>query len=103
MSPNETTVEALLRAHAPHAPEALRQRVFALEPARRSGVLRSRRFLLAALPASLVVAVAAAVVHGFVGSGSKTPSAADRKAPTAEARAAAPPGAYSAGKAAAPS
>ena len=32
MSANDMTVEALLRAHAPHAPESLRERVFALEP-----------------------------------------------------------------------
>jgi hypothetical protein len=71
MSASELTVERLLRAHAPHAPETLRARVLALEPARtpRRVSLPSRRFVLAALPAALAVAVGAALVHGLVGSG----------------------------------
>jgi len=101
MSAHEMTVEALLRAHAPHAPESLRQRVFALEPKRRQSGLRSRRFALVVVPAALAVAVAAAVVYGIVGSGSKTPSAVDRQALTAEAGPA--PSVAAAGKAAAPS
>ena len=35
MSASEMTVEALLRAHAPHAPESLCERVLALEPKKR--------------------------------------------------------------------
>jgi hypothetical protein len=66
MPANETTVEALLRAHAPHAPESLRARVLALEPRRAP----SRRLVLVAV-AAVGLAVVAAVVHGFVGSSSK--------------------------------
>ncbi len=58
------TVEAVLRAHAPHAPESLRARVLELEPRR----MPSRRLVLV-LAVALVVAVAAAVVHGLVSSG----------------------------------
>src|SRR5581483_9859262 len=68
MPANEMTVEALLRAHAPHAPEALRERVLALEPVRRP----RRRLAL--------VAVGAAVVHGFVGSGSPSAARTDSRA-----------------------
>jgi hypothetical protein len=70
MSASELTVERLLRAHAPHAPETLRERVLALEsvPPRRN--TPSRRLVLVALPAALAIAVLAAVVHGVVGSGS---------------------------------
>jgi hypothetical protein len=71
MPASEQTVERLLRAHAPHAPETLRARVLALEPARtpRRVSLPSRRLVLVALPAALLVAVGAALVHGIVGSG----------------------------------
>jgi hypothetical protein len=72
MSANDMTVEALLRAHAPHAPESLRERVFAREPKRRRVTLPSRRLVLVALPAALGVAVSVAVVHGIVGSGSRS-------------------------------
>jgi hypothetical protein len=69
MPANELTVEALLRAHAPHAPESLRERVFALEPKERRRLsLPPRRFALIALPAAVGVAVSVAVVHGIVGS-----------------------------------
>src|SRR5947209_6596950 len=71
MSASELTVERLLRAHAPHAPETLRARVLALEPAPRRINLPSRRLALVALPAALGFAVLAAVVHGLVGSGSQ--------------------------------
>lgn len=67
MSANEMTVEGLLRAHAPHAPESLRARVLAHEPKRRPA---RRRVALVAAGAAAVVAVAAAVVHGISGSGS---------------------------------
>ena len=71
MSASELTVERLLRAHAPHAPERLRERVLAFEPAPQRRNMPSRRLLLVALPAALAIAVGAAVVHGFVGSGSR--------------------------------
>jgi hypothetical protein len=63
-------VERLLRAHAPHAPETLRERVLALESAPQRRNTPSRRLVLVALPAALAIAVLAAVVHGVVGSGS---------------------------------
>src|SRR5437660_8059535 len=76
MSTNDLTIEGLLRAHAPHAPESLRERVFALEPkGRRRLSLPPRRLVLIALPAALGIAVSAAVVHGIIGSGSSTPTA----------------------------
>jgi len=49
MSANELTLEGLLRAHAPHAPESLRERVFALEPKPRRLSLPPRRLVLVAL------------------------------------------------------
>ncbi len=70
MSANEMTVEAMLRAHAPHASDSLRERVLALEPRERRLGLPSRRLALVALTAALGVAVSVAVVHGVVGSGS---------------------------------
>jgi hypothetical protein len=66
MSANEMTVETLLRAHAPVAPESLRERVLALEPARRSP---ARRLTLVAVGAAAIAAVGVALVHGFVSSG----------------------------------
>jgi len=66
MSANEMTVETLLRAHAPVAPDSLRERVLALEPVRRSP---ARRFTLVAVGAAAVAAVGVALVHGFVSSG----------------------------------
>jgi hypothetical protein len=80
MSANEMTVEMLLRAHAPHAPETLRARVLALEPKERRLSLPSRRLMLVALPAAVGVAVSVAVVHGIVGSGSPTRTAVERQA-----------------------
>ena len=80
MSASEMTVEALLRAHAPHAPESLRERVLALEPKKRRTSLPSRRLVLVALPAAVAIAVAAAVVNGIVDSGSSPRSVADRPA-----------------------
>src|SRR5690349_21355923 len=65
MSANELTVEALLRAHAPRAPESLRARVLANEPVRRAA---PRRALLV-VAAATCVAVGAAVIHGVAGSG----------------------------------
>jgi hypothetical protein len=75
MSANDMTVEGLLRMHAPHAPESLRERVFALEPKPRRLSLPSRRLALVALPAALGIAVSVAVVHGIIGSSPSTPVA----------------------------
>jgi hypothetical protein len=75
MSANEMTVEGLLRAHAPHAPESLRERVFALEPKPRRLSLPPRRLVLVALPAALGIAVSVAVVHGIIGSSPSKPVA----------------------------
>lgn len=58
------TVESVLRAHPPLAPDALRSRVLALEPRRTP----SRRLVLV-LAAALAIAVIAAVVDGVVSSG----------------------------------
>jgi len=71
MPANEMTVEALLRAHAPHAPESLRERVLGFEPQRRP----LRRFALVAVAGCAVVAVGAAIVHGITRSGSSRPVA----------------------------
>jgi hypothetical protein len=78
MSANDLTIEGLLRAHAPHAPESLRERVFALEPKRRRLTLPPRRLTLVALPAAVGIAVSVAVVHGIIGSGSSRPAAEQR-------------------------
>src|SRR6266849_9908606 len=79
MSANDMTVEALLRAHAPQAPESLRERVFALEPKPRRVSLPSRRLVLVALPAAVAIAVTAAVVHGIVGSGSPSQTVVEQQ------------------------
>ena len=71
------SVEAVLRAHAPHAPESLRARVRELEPRRTP--TPSRRLVLV-LAVALVAAVAAAVVHGLVSSRPKAETA-NRLAP----------------------
>jgi hypothetical protein len=68
---SEMTVGTVLRAHSPHAPESLRTRVLALEPRRAP----SRRLVLV-LALALVAAVAAAIVHGLVSSGTKPQHAA---------------------------
>jgi hypothetical protein len=60
------TVETLLRAHAPVAPDSLRERVLALEPVRRSP---ARRFTLVVVGAAAIAAVGVALLHGFVSSG----------------------------------
>src|SRR5579859_2298599 len=65
MSANEMTVQSLLRASPPVAPERLRARVLALEPRR-----TPPRRLVLVLAVALVVAVAAAVVHALLPSSS---------------------------------
>ena len=79
MSANDLTVEALLRAHAPHAPESLRERVFAFEPKPRRLNLPSRRLVLVALPAAVGIAVSVAVVHGIIGSSSPTSTVVEQQ------------------------
>ena len=62
-----------LRAATLRAPEPLRERVLAAAPARRRLALRlpSRRLALVVVPVALGLAVTAALVHGFTGSGVK--------------------------------
>jgi Domain of unknown function (DUF4349) len=59
-----------LRASPPVAPERLRQRVLEGAPATRAPRSRKRRLVLVVVPAAVVLAVGAALVHGFVSSGS---------------------------------
>jgi len=84
MSASELSVETLLRAHAPRAPESLRTRVLALEPRRTP----SRR-LAVVIAVAVVAAIAAAIVHGFVSSAPKQVAHGEATA-TPKARALAP-------------
>jgi len=59
-----------LRAHPPVAPERLRQRVLEGAPAARAPRSRRRKLVLVVAPLAVVLAVGAALVHGFVNSGS---------------------------------
>ena len=59
-----------LRANPPVAPERLRQRVLEGAPAPRRQRSRKRKLTLVVVPAAIVLAVGAALVHGFVDSGS---------------------------------
>src|SRR3954453_7459710 len=59
-----------LRANPPVAPERLRQRVLEGTPAPRRQRSRKRRLTLVVVPVAVVLAVGAALVHGFVNSGS---------------------------------
>ena len=59
-----------LRATAPVAPESLRERVLEGAPATRVRRSKKRRLALVVVPIAVVLAVGAAVVHGFVKSGS---------------------------------
>jgi hypothetical protein len=65
-----------LRANPPVAPEHLRQRVLEGAPAPRRQRSRKRKLTLVVVPAAIVLAVGAALVHGFVNSGSNSLSAA---------------------------
>jgi len=65
---------AALRANPPNAPDRLRQQVLADEPRRRR--LPSRRLVLVVVPVAVALAVGAALVHGFVSSGSQHGAAA---------------------------
>ena len=62
-----------LRSTPPVAPERLRQRVLELAPGARS---RRRKLVLVVVPVAAVLAVGAALVHGFVSSGSRNASLA---------------------------
>lgn len=59
-----------LRANPPVAPERLRQRVLEGAPAPRRQRSRKRKLVLVVVPAAVVLAVGAALVQGFVSSGS---------------------------------
>jgi len=58
-----------LRANAPAAPERLRERVLEGAPAPRRRRSRRQRLLFVVVPAAVVLAVGAALVHGFVSTG----------------------------------
>src|SRR4051812_9869336 len=75
MSTNDLSIETLLRAHAPQAPEHLRARVLALQPAatRPRFALPSRRLALVVVPAAAALALVAAVINGAVHSGARQP------------------------------
>src|SRR4051794_17069957 len=66
-----------LRANPPVAPERLRQRVLEGTPAPRRQRSRKRRLVLVVVPAAVVLAVGAALVHGFVSSGGNQQQRAD--------------------------
>ena len=70
-----------LRANPPVAPEQLRQRVLAGAPGSRRRMSKRRRLVLVVVPVAVALAVGAALVHGFVSSGSNRSNAA-LKAPT---------------------
>jgi len=65
-----------LRANPPVAPERLRARVLEGAPVPRAKRSRKRKLTLVVVPLAVVLAVGAAVVHGFVDSGSKNELAA---------------------------
>jgi hypothetical protein len=60
-----------LRATAPVAPDRLRERVLEGAPAPRRRMSRRRRLFVVVVPVAVVLAVGAAVVHGFVSSSSQ--------------------------------
>jgi hypothetical protein len=61
---------AELRANPPVAPERLRERVLDLVPQPRRRMSRRRRLTFVVVPLAAALAVGAALVHGFVNSGS---------------------------------
>src|SRR2546421_8886040 len=71
------TLVSELRATAPVAPERLRQRVLELGPRRMSS---KRRLVLVVVPVAVALAIGAALVHGFVSSGSRPQTRADAPA-----------------------
>ena len=71
-----------LRANPPIAPESLRRRVLEGGPVARGPRSRKRKLFLVVVPAAVVLAVGAALVHGFVSSGSGNQRANADLAPT---------------------
>jgi hypothetical protein len=71
-----------LRANPPVAPERLRQRVLEGAPAPRRQRSRKRKLALVVVPVAIVLAVGAALVHGFVSSGTRRTQANAKVAPT---------------------
>jgi Domain of unknown function (DUF4349) len=67
-----------LRATPPVAPERLRQRVLELGPEARVRMSKRRRLTLVVVPVAAVLAVGAALVHGFVSSGTHSSHTAER-------------------------
>src|SRR5215467_9443365 len=65
-----------LRANPPVAPERLRQHVLEGAPAARAPRSRKQKLALVVVPVAAVLAVGAALVHGFVNSGSRPSTAA---------------------------
>jgi uncharacterized protein DUF4349 len=63
---------AELRAAVPVAPERLRQRVLEGAPAPRSPMSRRRKLVFVVVPVAAALAVGAALIHGFVSSGSRS-------------------------------
>jgi uncharacterized protein DUF4349 len=88
------TLVSELRANPPVAPERLRQRVLEGAPAPRAPRTRKRKLVLVVVPAAIVLAVGAALVHGFVSTGShganEAAHANPRLSPQAEKRLVAP-------------
>src|SRR5215472_7968111 len=74
------TLVSELRANPPVAPESLRQRVLEGAPAPHRQRSRKRRLALVVVPAAVVLAVGAAVVHGFLNSGPNLQTRADAAA-----------------------
>ena len=71
-----------LRANPPVAPERLRQRVLEGAPAVKPQRSRKRKLVLVVVPVAVALAVGAALVHGFVNSGSHNRADAAALAPT---------------------
>jgi len=65
-----------LRATAPAAPDRLRERVLDGAPEFRRRMSKRRRLTLVVVPLAATLAVGAALVHGFVSSGSRNDAAA---------------------------
>jgi hypothetical protein len=74
-----------LRATAPVAPERLRERVLEGAPVARAPRSRKRKLFLVVMPAAAVLAVGAALVHGFVSTGSR-PAASGEPVPRQNAK-----------------
>src|SRR5437763_16588591 len=66
-----------LRATPPVTPERLRERVLNLAPGARPRMSNRRRLVLVVVPLAAVLAVGAALVHGFVSSGKNLQTRAD--------------------------